>query len=708
MKRLLILVFLFINTNVLASSPWQAGRLDYQDGSAEISAFVNTEDTSQLQVVLCSKNQDLKYRFTLLLKQDILPYSIFEVNVNAGGTQSTAYAEVVGNSLEFQIDPNILISLTDSPSLSIEFKDDDAKALGLKNKIDINMAGADLTLKAVGSECTSLCVNDDFKCQESLVSAILWPRTGFLSEDPQSLKYLCTKNEGGLDNFDLSQGCVLALNRYYTKNGIGPLSFIYKLMHDENCSYQKYRLLWNEAVGEIASSPLGSNIYVDDIDWYLLLYALINPQEMREIPKSFYEILEFNDDPTTLVYDIDNRYEMEALKYTAVLMRRYKTSISTTRKLNRAITEFNKFYRKFSNALPQIKEAQALKPLIYRQMLMRLWRSAGMPLGLQLSKESAFIQGSGGKLSTNDALEQKCAYFDGAGQDEFFMATNECYTGIRSSFRDNGFKIASFDNLKDKWLKFQDAWESSVFYNESNLDSVKNSLQSSFALTMLSALKIYGFGDYFLLRECISTRDSDICAFEKDRSYQSYTHEFKNRIASISAVSNTDGKALNSLNKLWNDYYLALRAYMDDLVKKDKIPLWHADFVLGIASIVQTDILLNAQYYKEELPDESLFFEADDFDDEGLVKSDVENAKAQDNKSKTELVHLDNLSDQEIDKDRFKTSPHSKVLNKTKSQDKDGGDDKKLDENSDRINSILGFKDKEHNIQNKIANKSQK
>ena len=707
MKRLLILVFLIINTNVLASSPWQAGRLDYQDGSAEISAFVNTEETSQLQVVLCSKNQDLKYRFTLLLKQDILPYSIFEVSVNAGGSQSTAYAEVVGNSLEFQIDPNILISLTDSPSLTISFKEEDARALGLSSTIDINMTGADLTLKAVGSECTSLCVNDNFKCQESLVSAILWPRSGFVSEDSQTLKYLCTKNEGDLDSFDLSNGCKLALNRYYTKNGIGPLSFIYKLMHDENGSYQKYRAIWNEAVAEIASSPLGSNIYVDDLDWYLLLYSLINPKELREIPKSFYEILDFNDDPITLVYDIDNRYEMEALKYTAVLMRRYKTSISTTRKINRAITEFNNFYRAFSNALPQIKEAQALKPLVYRQMLMRLWRSAGMPLGLSLKSEAAFVQGSGGKLSTDDALEQKCAYFDGAGQDEFFMATNECYTGIRSSFRDNGFKTVSFDRLKEKWLIFQDAWEKSIFFNEANLGQVKNSLQSSFALTMLSALKIYGFGDYFLLRECISTRDSDICAFEKDRSYQSYTHEFKNRIASISAVSNIDAKSLISLNKLWNDYYLALRSYMDDLVKKDKIPLWHADFVLGIASIAQTDILLNAQYYKEELPDESLFFESDDFDDTGLVKSDSKNIKLQNNKSKTELVQLDNLSDQEIDKDRFKTSPHSKDDNEIKSHDSDKKKDDKFDKNSDYINSILGFKEKD-NIDNKSTQKDVK
>lgn len=638
MRYIVFCALLFSTALAHAAGMWQTGRLDYGDGSSEISAFVDISSNAQLQVVLCSKNQSLKYRFTLVLPKEITNYTIVEAKISTGGTTSTAYAEAAGNSLEFQIDPYTLIALPDSPDLSIEFKAEDAQFLGLDERINVSMLGADLSLRSVASECTALCTTNGFNCQESLLSAILWPVRGFIHDDPVRLKHLCSKETSALSNiFTLTDKCKAELDDYYSSVGRVPLSFIYKLMHDEKGSYMRYKRLWNEAVSDYTGQSFTEKISVDDSDWYLLEYALLHSHGLKEYPKSFYDILSYKQDPTTLIYEIDNRYEMETLKYKSVLMRRVGSSLNTIKKIDRALKHWNEFYRQFSAQLPQVKQALALKPLMYRKMLLRLWHFAGMPHGLELKPEYAFIQGSAGRLTSDDTLEKKCSYFEGAREDQFFLGGADCLKTIKSSLRDRGLKTPLYYEMTKKYETFIEAWEKSSF-NTDGTD--KDALELPLGLTLLSALKVYGFGDYFLMRECISTRDNDICSFEAQRSYESYIHEFKNSSAAIAAVSQNDGRRLSDLNTLWQDYQTALSEYTQDLCDKGKIESWRADLMLGMASIMQTDLLLNASYDREELPDESLLLEYSDVADDGLVAPARED-KTQSKKGRTELVDLD-------------------------------------------------------------------
>ena len=119
----------------------------------------------------------------------------------------------------------------------------------------------------------------------------------------------------------------------------------------------------------------------------------------------------------------------------------------------------------------------------------------------------------------------------------------------------------------------------------------------------MSLFRIYGFGDYFLQRECISSRDNDICGFEAAKSYQTYTKEFNYRLESIANVNEEDGAKLNEINTLWLDYYHELEKYVNDLAHKGEISVWRAEFVKGVACVIQTNALLNFPYDREQLPD---------------------------------------------------------------------------------------------------------
>ena len=145
--------------------------------------------------------------------------------------------------------------------------------------------------------------------------------------------------------------------------------------------------------------------------------------------------------------------------------------------------------------------------------------------------------------------------------------------------------------------------------------------------------KLYGFGDYFLLRECISSRDMDICGYEAHKAYYTYSKEYKYRLESITNVSDEDGKNLNDLNELWLDYYHTLDDYLDELVDKGYLPQWRASFVKGLACIIQTTALLNFPYDRAELPDVSLKNDTNmdgDVIDEKGNKMTIEQDKNQD------------------------------------------------------------------------------
>ena len=160
--------------------------------------------------------------------------------------------------------------------------------------------------------------------------------------------------------------------------------------------------------------------------------------------------------------------------------------------------------------------------------------------------------------------------------------------------------------LREKWDEYAKEWRQSMFYSDSVDDAAGEHLLAGLSLPMLSAYKIYGFGDYFLLRDCISSRDKDICSFEERSLYHTYLLELNNRLAAIDAVSKEDALELKALSDKWQVFYEELDKYLKSLVEKHKIPAWRAYTVKGVAAIMQTNAVLNAPYYKEELPDISL------------------------------------------------------------------------------------------------------
>ena len=58
MKGLPLLLFAltFMASNSAAAPVWKAGELHYPQDQSEVSAFINTKNTTQLQTVLCAKN----------------------------------------------------------------------------------------------------------------------------------------------------------------------------------------------------------------------------------------------------------------------------------------------------------------------------------------------------------------------------------------------------------------------------------------------------------------------------------------------------------------------------------------------------------------------------------------------------------------------------------------------------------------------------
>lgn len=598
-----------------ASPVWEAGELTYPDGESELSAFINLESpaNTQLQAVMCTKNTGYAYRFTLLLPGgSVRANRIIQVRVGSDTLSSSVYAEISGNSLEFQIDQDIFVSLSCSLGFTLNFEPEDAKLLGVAEQVEIPMAGAEAAVRKVAAECTALCLNSSYQCELPLVSAVLWPGDFFKDRySAGDLDRLCTYRKQERYWFNNTPGCRLALDRFYRDRGIGPLSFLRNIFFKEGSHFSAYEKLWNQAVQKAPSGILKPEVYADSREWYLALYSLAGTRLLGDFPRSRAEILKYREDPTTLVYDIENRYELESLKYVSVLLRRLRGSVQAIQTVEQSLREWHEFYREFATALPLIKQAQALRPLVYRQMLMRVWRLAGSPGGISLKPENAFHQGSGGKTITGELLESNCSFFDGAGGDQFFFASDACVRGVGQDLTRLGLKNERFGALLQAWDEFSAEWRKSVFFSESIDDAVGEHPRSGAALALLSLFRIYGFGDYFLLRQCLASRDQDICGYESDRAYTSYQQELLNRISAIAAVSPEDASELMRLDRLWRGYYTALGSYVDSLEAAGKIPSWRGSFVKGTATVTETNALLSLNYERDELAGET--FESGDF-----------------------------------------------------------------------------------------------
>lgn len=612
MKLIFLFLFMLIAPVAVAVESWEAGRIDYDDGTSEIAAFINTPEKIQLQIVLCARNEPINYRFSLIFPEPLEYSAFFKVKVSSAGDTTQAFAELNGNTLDFQLDPSVFVNLPDAPDLSIEFEKDDAEFLGIPQVLNIPVYGADVTIKQIAAECGYLCVNEDFKCESPLVSAILWPRSGFIDDSVSKLDEVCTRGSDKAYSFNLSDKCKQALDLRFAAIGFEPLSFLDKLFHGKDSSYAKYRSTWNEALSALKTKadPQKPKVEpeiaseVDDYDWYLALYSILGSRKLTNYPASYFAVLDLEEDPTTLLYNTDSRYDVETLKYMSVLLRSSDDNVDKL--IEKAISEWRNFYRDLSVSLPLIKEAQALRPLLYRSMLLRLWILAGKPQPIELKQDQMFVQGTDNKYSTDDALEKKCAYFDGVRGDEFFYASNECVDAIRQTLKQSDLINDEYHLLREKWDDYAKDWQKSIFYSESVDDAVGDHLLTGLSLPMLSAYKIYGFGDYFLLRDCISSRDQDICSFEERSLYNTYQLELNNRLAAIDAVSKDDALALKALSDKWQIYYDELDKYLKSLVDTHKIPAWRAYMVKGVAAIMQTNAVLNAPYYKKELPDISL------------------------------------------------------------------------------------------------------
>jgi hypothetical protein len=590
-----------------AGPMWEAGELNYSDEEAEVSAFVNTEHNTQLQTVLCALNTGYSYRFTLLLPQAVNNDMVIQAGVKSDTLNSKVYAEASGNSLEFQIDQALIISLRDSPMLEFTFSKQDAALLGLPEKMSVPMTGSDLTMRKVASECTALCLTKDYSCDKPLISSILWPQSGFSKYPGQGdLEALCTDFKAGHFSFNNSSGCRFGLDRFYARHGVGPLSFLDEIFNREGSHFDRYVKLWNSAASQVQGAEPTDDVKADGREWYLSLYALSGAHKVRQLPQSYFDILKFDGDPTTFLYDTDNRYELEQLKYTSVLAKRYHSSFKASADFEEALKEWSEFYHEFCSALPQGREAQALRPLVYRTMLLRIWHLAGMPEGVILRSKNAFRQGINGRTVSGDYLESVCSFFDGEGGSEYFYASDQCVKGVFADLGGNGFKNAAFDDVVAKWDAFSKAWRDSVFFNDNVDDAVGTTPRAKLTLSLLSLYKIYGFGDYFLMRQCIASRDPDICSYENARYYRNYEQELANRLESISAVSSSDAAELGKANELWKRYYEALCSYVDSLELQGLVPAWRASLVKGMAAVQQTNALLNLSYDREELPDETL------------------------------------------------------------------------------------------------------
>lgn len=636
---------------------WEAGRLDYAYGGAEVAAFVNTKDQIQLQIVLCSKDQPYAFRMSVLLPHKHEASGIIPVRLNVDGQVTNVYAEISGNSLEFQVGTAFLITLPDSPNFEMEFSKEDASYLKIPSVLSFSMSNSDMVLSEVAKSCVILHEQQNFKSNEQLLSGILWPRQGFNSLSKENVgagagagagvssgagagagasaagagaiegeaKYrniesLCLRsNEDGkpykkvvtglvssihdqdsMPYFYPSKECKAALDDIYEAQGKLSLSFLPELFKDPTGNYQRYMMLWNNVLSDTARMDFK---YVDsplsDFDYYLTLFSLFSDSKISQYPQSYYDILKLKEDPSTFLYTMDNRYELETVKYASVLARRLTGFLSPRQNASEAISAWHQFYQELSLVLPPISKAQAIRPVLYRQMLMRIWRLAGFPEPLHLRPKYAFVQGTNGKPTTSEPLEARCSIFEGSNGDQFFFASNDCVKSIATDLRNLGLINNDYYQVLDCWDAFAKAWTKSNFYHTDGQDAVGEHLRSSLALTLLSLYKNYGFGDYFLLNKCISSRDSDICAYEANNYYESYSSDLRKTIAAIAQVSSKDARELKKLNDLWAKYYDSLKLYTKNLATKNRIPLWKSEFVLGVAITCQSEAILNSRYSRD-------------------------------------------------------------------------------------------------------------
>lgn len=594
-----------VSCSEVYANMWEAGRLDYPSGSSEIAAFVDLPNDVQVQNILCTKKESSTNRLSVLLPKAYNDSLIIELKVESDATVTSAYAELSGNSLSLHVDNNVISSLIHAPDLALRFTKDDADLLGLPELLTIPMQGSSFANLRVASECTVQCLTNDFNCNKSLVSALLWPVRGFEYQGSNDIDTLCTVDKHGYKEFNLTDECKLVLDRFYQKNGRGPISFIEDIFNN-NKDYLNYKSKWNSLVSLIQDEyGVDDKAYVTDKDWYLILYSLISTQKLVDYPKSYFEVLKYQDDPTTLLYDIDNRYDMESLKYTAVLTRRIQGLLAAQKLLNEALLSWSDFYREFSYILPAVYKVQAMRPLIYREMLLRLWLLADKPHGITLKDSNLFIQGTQGKTTTKDELEKKCTVFDGVNRDQFFFYSDTCERMILQNLRDNSKLTMSYQNFDTSFKDYLNAWKESVFLTEAdNGIEIEDQLRSNHALVLMSIAKIYGFGDYFLMRECISSQDDDICVFEKNRAIDSYTQEFNNKVKAIATVSTKDARSLSKLHDKFLAYNDSLNAYLKELVAQNKLQQWQATFALAMNMIMQTNTLISVPYQNEFIDDE--------------------------------------------------------------------------------------------------------
>lgn len=701
------LLLTVISTLVSATSMWEAGQLTYPNGETEVSAFVNTPSDTQLQVVLCTNNSANDYRFTLLLPKKLDVDTVIKVVIKTDDQTAEEYAEISGNSLDIQVDEKMLLSMPSSPVMTFNFDEEDASFLGIDPVIEVNMSGADFTIRNVASQCTAFSLNKGYKANAPLLSALLWPVNRFEQVDEESIDDLCsTLIRSNVYKFNFTDSCKLALDRFYKKEGVGPLSFINKIFNEKESNFIKYQKAWNEAVSLSPYSALNLPVHADDKEWYLVLYSMVSKRKIREFPNSYYSIKHYESDPTTLVYDVDNRYEMEMLKYSAVLFRRVRGSVSAVNAVEKALKYWQEFYRELTATLPSIEQAQAVRPIVYRSMLMRVWNLAGKPEGLKLIPENIFRQGTGGKTLTSEPLEAKCSFFDGSNGEQFYFASDECIKSVDDYMRTSPLKTKLYKDVEYNWNRFSSNWVVSPFYNDSIDDAVGEHPQANLALAIMSMFKIYGFGDYFLVREEISSRDADICGYELHKLYNIYSKEFNYRLDSISNVSDEDGKKLNELNTKWLDYYKSLEVYLKDLVDKGLIPLWRADFVKSVAIVIQTNALLNFPYDRAELPDISL--KEDDYVDETTRDGEKMSIESNEDEEEEKPISTDEEPSSDVEDDII----HVERPQSQDKQDDDSDGDLFSTENGDVViganedGDLSSSSDEQDNSQEKSSDKT--
>lgn len=429
-------------------------------------------------------------------------------------------------------------------------------------------------------------------------SCLQWPRTMSGYERSISDMYTLTPS------FKLNAQCKNLLDQRFERDGKWALSFMPAIFKSPQSAYQDYQKHWNVLVKAVDPKGELPDTMLSDDDYYLALFTLFTTTNLHEFPQSYFDILNFDDDPATFIYAMDNRYDLETIKYYAVLDRRLKGSASLLQTASHTYQVWEKFYQEFSSALPPIPKAQALRPLLYRQMLMRVWRLAGYPDPLHLKPQYAFTQGTNHHTITREPLEAKCSIFEGTQGDQFFFASPECVRSVFSDLRRLGYLNDDFKQVQLHWDAFAKATIQSQLLSLNGSGQLTDNNRAGLTLALLSMYKIYGFGDYFLLRNCLSTRDSDICQFQSFKAQQDYFNEVRNTISSVSVSSEKDAKMLNQLNELWRLYYDSLKVYTEGLVRRGKIKPWRAHFVQGVATTTQTETLLSGPYYQQPIEPE--------------------------------------------------------------------------------------------------------